>query len=71
MTKTISLSEAAYKVLKRQKLQGESFSDLVLRLCKTRTKPSDVLPMYPELVGNEEYFNAVSEVRDSIDKRLR
>jgi predicted CopG family antitoxin len=70
MTKTISLSEDAYKVLKRQKLPGESFSDAVLRLCKTKAKLSDILPMYPELIGNEEYLNAVSETRESIDKRL-
>ncbi len=70
MTKTISLSEDAYKTLKRQKLPGESFSDVVLRLCKTKAKPSDILPMYPELRANEEYANAVLEVREIIDKRL-
>lgn len=70
MTKTISLSEDAYKTLKKQKLPGESFSDAVLRLCRTKAKLSDILPMYPELIGNEEYLNAVSEARESTDKRL-
>lgn len=30
-TTTISLSDEAYKILKAQKMEGESFSDLVLR----------------------------------------
>ncbi len=30
-TTTISLSNEAYKILKAQKMEGESFSDLILR----------------------------------------
>ncbi|CDI06506.1 hypothetical protein NITUZ_60033 [Candidatus Nitrosotenuis uzonensis] len=30
-TTTISLSDEAYKILKAQKMEGESFSDLILR----------------------------------------
>ena len=35
MTKVISLSEEAYKALKRLKGKGESFSDVVMRITKT------------------------------------
>lgn len=70
MTKTISLSEDAYNTLKKLKLQGESFSDTILRLIKTKARLSDILPLYPELQGNEEYANAVSELREAVDKRL-
>ena len=35
--KTITLSEEAYKRLKDQKKENESFSDVVLRLTKTST----------------------------------
>jgi len=34
MTKVISLSEEAYKVLKRLKRRGESFSDVVIKITK-------------------------------------
>lgn len=71
MAKTISLSEDAYSTLKNLKLGGESFSDTVLRLSKTKAKPSQVLPMYPELKGNKEYLDAISELRKAIDDRLK
>jgi len=38
MTKVISLSEKAYEVLKKMKREGESFSDVVLRLSKKGSK---------------------------------
>ena len=71
MAKTISLSEDAYSTLKKLKLGGESFSDTVLRLSKTKAKPSQVLSMYPELKGNKEYLEAVSELRKAVDGRLK
>ncbi|TET90664.1 MAG: hypothetical protein E3J35_06190 [Methanomassiliicoccales archaeon] len=70
MTKTISLSEDAYNTLKKLKLWGESFSDTILRLVKTKAKLSQILPLYPELRGNEEYARAISELRETVDKRL-
>lgn len=70
MTKTISVSEEAYKALKRQKLQGESFSDTILRLSKKITKLSETLTLYPELKGNREYFRATTQLRETIDGSL-
>ncbi|MEM2179052.1 MAG: antitoxin VapB family protein [Candidatus Methanomethylicaceae archaeon] len=34
MTKVISLSEETYKILKKLKKSGESFSDVVIRITK-------------------------------------
>ena len=70
MAKNISLSEDAYSTLRNLKLGDESFSDTVLRLSKTKARPSQVLPLYPELKGNKEYLNAISELRKAIDDRL-
>jgi len=42
MTKVISLSEEAYKSLKRLKGEGESFSDVVLRMTKA-AEPKSLL----------------------------
>lgn len=42
MTKVISLSEEAYKTLKKLKRSGESFSDIIVRLIKgVEAKPLD------------------------------
>ncbi|MHA2251767.1 MAG: antitoxin VapB family protein [Candidatus Kariarchaeaceae archaeon] len=43
VTKTLSISEAAYLELKRLKKSNESFSDLILRLIEKRGDPSTVL----------------------------
>jgi predicted CopG family antitoxin len=37
MTKTITISDDAYEVLSRNKNEGESFSDVILRLARKRT----------------------------------
>lgn len=70
MAKNISLSENAYRTLKNLKLGGESFSDTVLRLSKTKAKLSQILSLYPELKGDKEYLSATSELRKTVDKRL-
>lgn len=38
--KTISLSDKAYKKLAALKREGESFTDVILRLCSTASKKS-------------------------------
>jgi predicted CopG family antitoxin len=40
MTKVISLSNEAYTELKRRKAQGESFSDVVLKIVKGKRSDS-------------------------------
>ncbi|MBS7251569.1 MAG: antitoxin VapB family protein [Candidatus Freyarchaeota archaeon] len=70
MTKTISLSDEAYKLLKSIKRDGESFSDVIKRLVGKKGKLIDVLELYPELSDAREYEEEVGALRKEIDKRL-
>lgn len=69
MSRTISLTNEAYDLLKSMKLKGKSFSDIIKRLAR-KGKLSEVLYMYPELQEIEEFENAVKENRKAIDMRL-
>ena len=69
MTKTISLTNDAYDLLKNMKLEGESFSDTIKRLAR-KGKLSEVLYLYPELQEAEEFKDAIRENRKAIDMRL-
>ncbi|OGS50404.1 MAG: hypothetical protein A3K65_04195 [Euryarchaeota archaeon RBG_16_68_12] len=51
MTKTISLSDEPYEVLRRHKLALESFSDAVIRLARHGGKLSEVIVVDPNLRG--------------------
>jgi predicted CopG family antitoxin len=70
MTKTISLTDDAYKILRSMKLKGESFSQTIKRLSKRRGTLSEILDLYPELAEAAEYEEAVEETRKKIDKGL-
>ena len=70
MTKTISLSDEAYRVLHRHKLAGESFSDTVLRLAREGGKLSEVIGLYPELRGRTGLARMVRENRSRLDRRV-
>ena len=70
MTKTISLSDEAYRVLHRHKLAGESFSDTVIRLARQGGKLSEVIGLYPELRGRTNLANLVRENRRRLDRRV-
>ncbi len=69
MTKTISLSEEAYELLRRHKLASESFSDTVVRLARQGGKLSDVIGLYPELRGKTALSRLVRENRRRLDRR--
>jgi len=69
MTKTISLSDEAYEVLRRHKLATESFSDVVVRLARHGGKLSEVIGLYPELRGKTELPRIVRENRRRLDAR--
>jgi len=49
--KTISLNEKAYKKMKKLKKKGESYSDLVLRLCDAQEQ-SDEEDILLKLIGS-------------------
>jgi predicted CopG family antitoxin len=66
MSKTISLTNEAYDLLKNMKLKGESFSDTIKRLTK-KGKLSEVLFLYPELQETEEFEEAARENRKATD----
>jgi len=70
MTKTISPSDEAYGLLRRQKLADESFSDTVIRLARHGGRLSEVIGMYPELRGRTELARLVKENRRRLDRRM-
>jgi len=69
MTKTISLSDEAYDILKRMKTGKESFSDTIKKLAG-RGKLSEILDLYPEIT-DKEYEKSVKELRKKIDTKLK
>ncbi len=40
VSKTISVTEEVYSLLKKMRLSGESFGDTIARLCRSRTSSS-------------------------------
>jgi predicted CopG family antitoxin len=68
-TTTISLKDEAYRLLKEEKREGESFSDVVIRLTGAATTEEDI----EELAGGlgTEFAGAVeessTEVRESLE----
>ena len=71
MTKTISLSDKAYKLLKSIKRNNESFSDVIKRLVGKKGKLVEVLDLYSELSDVQDYEEAVSSSRKEMDRRLK
>jgi len=70
VTKVISLSDDAYKALRKLKLRGESFSDAVLRLSRPRGVLSDVIGLDPELAGKTGLATSAGSVRTELTRRL-
>ena len=60
-TKTISLKEEAYYLLKSLQLQNESFSETVLRIAKHFSNLSDHFGK--GTLSDEEYATEISEVK--------
>lgn len=70
MTKTISLSDEAYELLKSIKRNDESFSDVIKRLVGKKGKLTDILDLYPELINLQEFGKAVVKIRKETNGRL-
>jgi len=70
MTKTISLSDEAYNLLKSVKRKDESFSDVIKRVIGKKGRLSDVLFMYPELKDAKDFEDAVEEVKKKISRKF-
>jgi predicted CopG family antitoxin len=69
-TTTISLSDEAYRVLKAQKKEGESFSDLVLRKFG-RGNPAAILTHLKEKEPNLELAQAAEQANEELQKKLK
>lgn len=49
MTKTVSVTEEAYDALTREKREGESFTDVIIRLTKRRARLSDFAGIWKDI----------------------
>ncbi len=68
--KTISLSNEAYKILKAQKMEGESFSDLILRKFG-KGNPSAILAYLREREPNPDLADAVEKASREFRKNFK
>ena len=70
MTKVISLSEEAYKALKRLKRRGESFSDVVVKITKN-AEPKSLLEFAGGWTGSDidEVFEKILHEREATTTR--
>ena len=75
MVKTISISDEVYEKLKKMKLEGESFSDVINRLIERRTKISDIAEMdiltEEEAKKIEELLKKLREERIKMEKERK
>ena len=60
MVKVISLSEDAYKTLSSLKSEDESFSDVVIKLAKTRKK-GDIMSLFGCAKGDKEFIKGLKK----------
>ncbi len=69
-TKTITITEEAYRRLKREKLKGESFSDVIIRLTERREGDiSEFAGAWREAEDIEEIIRKGREEFDRYAKR--
>ena len=68
-TKTITIMEDAYELLKKAKLADESFSDTIRRTYSKRNKIEDFFGAWGEELGNEVEA-AVNKMRTGRDKKV-
>ena len=70
MGTTVSLSDEAYRVLKSQKREGESFSDLILRKFG-RGNPAAVLTYLNEKSPNLDLADSVETASEELRRGLK
>lgn len=69
-TTTISLSDDAYRVLKAQKKEGESFSDLIIRKFG-KGNPAAILAYLNEKEPNMELAESAEKASRELGKNLK
>jgi predicted CopG family antitoxin len=67
---TITISKDAYKALKAEKKEGESFSDVILRKFG-RGSPSAIRRYFLERDANPDLANAIEEASHELRKNCR
>lgn len=70
MTKVISLSEAAYQEMKALKREGESFSDVAIRLAKKEKKRS-LLDFFGKWPGSSEELDKIKKMIEKDRKKFK
>ena len=65
-SKNISIKDEAYKTLKALQLEGESFSDTIMRLSKMFSSLHTFVGK--GTLSDEEYENEVKKIKESRDK---
>ncbi|NOJ28242.1 MAG: hypothetical protein DA330_09560 [Nitrososphaera sp.] len=69
-TTTISLSDEAYRILKAQKREGESFSDLILRKFG-KGNPAAILAYLKEKSPNSDLADATEKASEELRRNLK
>ncbi len=70
-TKTLSVTKDVYDILKRMKLEGESFSDTIRRLAR-RGSLADCAGLWSDMPEEEfgKFLKAIGEARTKATKDL-
>ena len=70
-SKTISVSEDAYELLKKMKLKGESFTETIRRIAKRR-RLTDCAGLWSDIPEEElkAYWESTSELRRTASEFL-
>jgi len=71
MTKSISLSDDVYTLLKSIRGKDESFSEVIRRLTSNKGRLMEIVDIYPELSEVLEYEESVRGLRKQIDEDLK
>ncbi len=71
MTKSISLSDDVYTLLKSIRGKDESFSEVIRRLTSNKVRLMEIVDLYPELSEVLEYEESVKGLRKQIDEDLK
>ena len=67
---TITISEEAYKALKAEKKEGESFSDVILRKFP-RGNPAAIKALFMELGPDPELADAIEKASRELRKNFK
>ncbi|TBR23703.1 MAG: hypothetical protein EPO63_05210 [Candidatus Nitrosotenuis sp.] len=70
MGTTISLNDDAYRILKAQKREGESFSDLILREFR-KGNPITILDYLKKTNPNHDLAETVEKASEALRKSLK